>query len=94
MEVAHQHLAVQPPRGHRAQQRTAERVLVDLVGTPQDLRERCGRSIELHRRHEARREMDAMDAPAALGQLEGARRLLAMKRAEQVAERRRLQTAR
>jgi len=94
VEVADEHLAMETSRCHRAEEGTAESVLVDLASAAEDLRERGGRAIELDGGDEAAREMDAMNAAAGLRQLEGARRVLAMKRAQQIAERRRLETTR
>ena len=87
-------LSVQATRGHRAEQRTTQSVLVDGVVATKDLGERGRRAIELDGGDESPREMYAVRSTVRLDELQGAARVRAMEGAEEVAEGRRLEAPR
>ena len=94
MKVADEHLAMQPLRRHRAEQRPAQHVVIDVVGVAKDFPERRGRAVHFDGRHQTVCKMHAMGAPARLDELQRPARGAAMKRAEQIPQRRRLEPAR
>ena len=93
MEVRREHLADEALRGERAKERAAERAVVERAGRLEELGERRARAVDLDGGDEPLREVNAVRAPAILDELEGAARARAVERAEEIAERRRAESA-
>jgi hypothetical protein len=68
-ELVDEHLAVQSPRGQRAEERSTQDVVARRSVAAKDLGEGRTRAVEIHGDHETARQKDAMAAPAIFGEL-------------------------
>ena len=92
-KVVDEHLSVEALRRHRAEQRSPQHVLVRGAPLAQDLSERRARAVDLHRGHEAVRQVHAMRSPLIGPEFEHSRNGAAMEDPQEIAQRRRAQAA-